>query len=290
MSDLLQPYRSRIEAVLDKALTGSGTPDRLSEAMRYAVLGGGKRIRAALVYLASESLGAPLALADSAAAAIEMVHAYSLVHDDLPSMDDDDLRRGRPTCHIAFSESTAILAGDALQALAYETIAADDALPSAVRLDLVRQLAHASGPRGMVGGQVIDLESENRTIDPQDLVHMHRRKTGDLISTSVTFGAIIAGAAPAVAEALRAYGYALGLAFQVRDDILDEIGDTAVIGKTAGSDQHRRKSTFVSLHGLDGAQARLESLRSEAIDALAPLGAGRGKLVALADFVADRNH
>lgn len=290
MNDVLSGCRTRIDEHLDRYLTLPEAPPRLTAAMRYAVFNGGKRIRPTLVYLATEALGGELDVADSAASAVEMIHAYSLIHDDLPSMDDDALRRGRPTCHIEFGEATAILAGDALQTLAFETVAADEQLATDTRVRLVRELARASGALGMVAGQMVDLESENVDIDGDTLEAMHRRKTGDLISTSVGFGATLTGAGDAPAAALQAFGYALGLAFQVRDDILDETGDTQKLGKQAGADRSRRKSTFVSLHGLNSAQAQLDDLRTAAIDALAPLGDAADKLRGLADFIAERDH
>lgn len=289
-ADILSPYRSRIDTELTRHLTLGDTPATLAEAMRYAVFNGGKRIRPCLVYLATEALGADLALADRTACAVEYIHAYSLVHDDLPAMDDDELRRGKPTCHIKFGEAAAILAGDALQGLAYELVAGDEALTPHARLAIITALSKATGASGMVGGQMIDLESENVAIDAQTLRSMHHAKTGDLISASVSAGGLIAGASEPETNALREYGYALGLAFQVRDDILDETGDTDVMGKQAGADKARRKSTFVSLHGLNSAHAQLDDLRQAAIGALAPLGPGAGKLTELANFVATRNH
>jgi geranylgeranyl diphosphate synthase type II len=290
MIEVLADYQRRVEEHLDACLDSASIPSRLLEAMRYAVFNGGKRIRPALVYMAAEALGAALSRADSTACAIEMIHAYSLIHDDLPSMDDDDLRRGQPTCHIKFDEATAILAGDALHSLAFEIVARDPALAAGTRVELIGRISAAAGPTGMVGGQVIDLQSENRTVDDATLEHMHRSKTGALLSASVVCGGIIADAPPVLADALARYGYALGLAFQVRDDILDEIGDTEVIGKRTGADHARRKTTFVSVHGLDSAGARLDELRLEAIDALAPLGETGAGLRQLADFVARRDH
>lgn len=286
----LSPYRERVESRLDQHLTMSGIPRRLLEAMRYSVLGAGKRIRAALVYLSSEAAGAPFSRADNTACAVEMVHAYSLIHDDLPCMDDDDLRRGQPTCHVKFDEATAVLAGDALQAAGFEAIASDTQLPDKTRLALISRLASAIGPAGMVGGQMDDLESEHVEIGEAALVRMHRAKTGALISASVVAGGIIGDASASVVEALNQYGYALGLAFQVKDDILDAVGDTAVIGKRVGVDATHQKTTFVSMYGLDSAIAQLETLRQEAIGALDPLGEGGKKLRLLADFVADRDH
>jgi len=290
MSDALRQYRARIDQKLDRFLTRTDFPPQLLEAMRYAVFNGGKRIRPTLVYLATEALGKPLSQADSTACAVEFIHAYSLIHDDLPAMDDDDLRRGKPTCHIQFNEATAILAGDALQALAFETIAADETIPVHIRLALIQHFAAAAGGSGMVGGQAIDLASEQIEIDAKTLEHMHRRKTGDLIAASVVAGALLANAAPDITRALADFGYALGLAFQIKDDILDEIGNTEVIGKRAGSDASLRKSTFVSVHGLNEATAQLDDQRLVAVAALAPLGAQGAGLVAMAEFVTNRDH
>jgi farnesyl diphosphate synthase/geranylgeranyl diphosphate synthase type II len=290
MINALPHYKARINEQLDRYLKRDDIPAVLLEAMHYALFNGGKRIRPTLVYLATEALGCPEKLAHSTACAVEFIHAYSLIHDDLPAMDDDDLRRGQPTCHIKFGEATAILAGDALQAMAFEVIATDDALSPGIRIALVRELAIAAGAAGMVAGQHIDLSSEDVLIDEKTLENMHQRKTGDLISASVASAAIIANADAGVKNALKDFGYSLGLAFQVRDDILDEVGDTKVIGKPAGSDKHKRKSTFVSIHGMNSAAAQLDDLRARAIDALAPLGEAGDKLRAMADFVANRDH
>jgi geranylgeranyl pyrophosphate synthase len=261
MTESLKTYQRRVEQALDRCLTKPHVPQDLQAAMRYSVFNGGKRIRPSLVYLATTALGQPLDLADSSACAIELIHSYSLIHDDLPAMDDDDLRRGKPTCHIQFGEATAVLAGDALQALAFEVLAEDQVLPPGIRIDLVRAIATAAGGSGMVGGQAIDLACEQLDIDAVTLENMHRRKTGDLISCSVVCGALIADADLQIRNALTEFGYAIGLAFQIKDDILDETGDTLVIGKQVGSDRERQKSTFVSVHGLSGAQAQLEALR-----------------------------
>lgn len=286
----LSSYRTRVEQQLEARLEFEGAPRRLLDAMHYALFNGGKRIRPALVYLGTEAAGAGLDAADATACAVEMVHAYSLIHDDLPSMDDDDLRRGKPTCHVKFGEATAILAGDALQAAAFGAIAADDRLTEATRVRLMARLATAIGAAGMVGGQMTDLESEHVEISEATLVQMHRAKTGALISASIVAGAIIADAPPVIVAALERYGDALGLAFQVKDDLLDATGDTAVIGKRAGADADRQKTTFVSVHGLKSASAQLDTLRREAIGAVEALGAAGGKLRQLADFVADRDH
>ncbi len=289
MTDL-NAYAERANARLDQTLTDTAVPPRLLEAMRYATLGGGKRVRPTLTYLAAEAAGGTVRQADATACAIEMIHAYSLVHDDLPSMDDDALRRGRPTCHIAFDEATAILAADALQARAFEIIAADGSITAEQRLAIIERVANAAGGSGMVGGQIIDLASENAGIDAETLKDMHRRKTGALIAASVVCGAICGGGDNDLLGAMEAFGFALGLAFQVRDDILDETGETDRIGKRAGADRDRSKSTFVSTHGLEGASAELKALQQEAHAALAPLGDAGKALARMADFIASRDH
>jgi len=290
MPDLLNIYQQRIHEQLDAYLQDDQVPASLLAAMRYAVFNGGKRIRPSLIYMTSMVLGASLEKADKTACAIEMIHCYSLIHDDLPCMDDDDLRRGQPTVHIQFDEATAILAGDALQAYAFELIAGDATLPHNTRLAVIGILAKAAGPAGMVGGQALDLAAESRQITHLELETMHRRKTGDLISACLAAGARIGGADPATEQALIDYGYALGLAFQVRDDILDYTGDTQVLGKPSGSDQDNAKSTFISTHGLSAASAQLDALHQTAIEALIPLGKTATPLIALADFIARRDH
>jgi farnesyl diphosphate synthase len=293
MKDKLEQYQARIEQVLDRclALPDSGTA-RLREAMRYSVLGGGKRLRPILVYATGEALGAPLEHLDVPAAAVELVHVYSLVHDDLPAMDDDDLRRGRPTCHRAFDEATAILVGDALQALAFDVLAHDDGgvVNAAARLEMIRILAYASGTSGMAGGQAIDLASVGCNLTPEGVENMHRRKTGALIQCSVLLGATAAGvqAGPNL-EMLRRFGADIGLAFQIQDDILDVEGETAVIGKLAGADVARNKPTYPSTIGLPAARARARELCEGAIAALAPLGAAAAPLAELARFVVSRS-
>ena len=246
----------QVEAILDHTLPAAGSiPERLHEAMRYSVLGGGKRIRAALVYAAGEAslqsnAAAPaqqIAL-DHAAAAVEFIHAYSLVHDDLPCMDDDTLRRGRPTVHVKFDEATAMLAGDALQPLAFETLAAMPIAPALI-VQAIQLLARATGSQGMVGGQAIDCESVGQVLQQAELRQMHRMKTGALLEASVLLGGIAAGASSSTREGLEKYAAAVGLAFQVHDDILDVTGDTAVLGKTAGKDAVENKPTYVSTLG-----------------------------------------
>ena len=292
MKARLEEYQARIEQVLDRclALPDSGTA-RLRDGMRYSVLGGGKRLRPILVYTTGQSLGAPLEHLDVPAAAVELVHVYSLVHDDLPAMDDDDLRRGRPTCHRAFDEATAILVGDALQALAFDVLAhgvVGPATPTA-RLEMIRTLAHASGTSGMAGGQAIDLASVGQSLTPAAVENMHRRKTGALIQCSVLLGATAAGLTSGVElDALTRFGADVGLAFQIQDDILDIEGETAIIGKSAGADIARNKPTYPSTVGLTAARARANELCDGAIAALAPLGQRAEVLAELARFVVNR--
>ncbi|HEV7716684.1 MAG TPA: farnesyl diphosphate synthase [Steroidobacteraceae bacterium] len=288
----IELYQTRVEQVLDRclALPDCGTA-RLRDGMRYSVLGGGKRLRPVLVYTAGQSLGAPLEHLDLAAAAVELVHVYSLVHDDLPAMDDDDLRRGRPTCHRAFDEATAILVGDALQALAFDLLAQDVSGPASAsaRLRMIRILAHASGTSGMAGGQAIDLASVGQTLTTPAVENMHRRKTGALIEGSVLLGATAAGLEPGPEmAALQRFGADIGLAFQIQDDILDVEGETAVLGKSAGKDSARNKPTYPSTMGLPAARAKAHELRDGAIAALAPLGARAEPLADLARYVVSR--
>lgn len=288
----LSGYRARVEEVLEQSLA---LPDagaaRLREAMRYSALGAGKRLRPSLVYLTGESLGAPLKRLDAPAAAVELIHVYSLVHDDLPAMDDDDLRRGRPTCHRAFDEGTAVLVGDALQALAF-TVLANDPMPGAsalARLEMIRVLAGATGTRGMAGGQAIDLAAVGRTLSVEELENMHRRKTGALIECSVLLGALAAGHTTGpLLESLRRFGAEIGLAFQIQDDILDVEGDARLLGKATGADAAHAKPTYPSTVGLPAARRRAEELRRGALAALRPLGERAATLAQLADFVVNR--
>ncbi|QGU33584.1 (2E,6E)-farnesyl diphosphate synthase [Thermochromatium tepidum] len=265
---------ARVESALDQILPPvSVQPSRLHEAMRYTVLAGGKRIRPLLAYAAGEALGLKTALLDSPACALEMIHAYSLIHDDLPAMDDDDLRRGRPTCHRAFDEATAILAGDALQTLAFQTLAEAPGLSAEARVAMVGALARASGARGMVGGQAMDLEAEGRPLDLVQLENIHIHKTGALIRASVQMGVLAYGGLDADrADRLDHYAKCLGLAFQIQDDVLDVEGDTAQIGKTAGRDQALNKATYPALVGLAEAKAMAHQLITEAIESVAIFG------------------
>ena len=285
-------YQARIEKVVEESLRlpDPGT-ERLREAMRYSVLGGGKRLRPLLVYFTGECLGAPLDELDAPAAAVELIHVYSLVHDDLPAMDDDDLRRGRPTCHRAFDEATAILVGDALQALAFDVLANVTNGNSAQRerLAMIRILARASGTAGMAGGQAIDLVSVGQTLGIEALENMHRRKTGALIQGSVLLGAAAAGVSGGDEFAvLERFGEHIGLAFQIQDDILDVEGNAALLGKRTGADAARRKPTYPSTAGLDGARTRALQLRDLALKELAALGARGEALSDLARYVVSR--
>jgi geranylgeranyl pyrophosphate synthase len=284
--------QERIERVLEEALrpAGDGATVRLQEAMRYSVLGGGKRLRALLVYVTGTALGARESDLDAPAAAVEMIHAYSLIHDDLPAMDDDDLRRGRPACHKAFDEGTAILAGDALQAAAFGVLAArTNKLSDRTRVQMLTALAEAIGVGGMAGGQAIDLEAAGRPGDERQLEHMHRLKTGALIRASVELGAFAApGVDGGVRAALQRYGDEIGLAFQIQDDILDVTGDTAMLGKRSGADAARGKPNYPSLHGLERARQLALRHRDQALGALAGLGAAAPPLEALAHYVVDR--
>jgi farnesyl diphosphate synthase len=275
----------RVEAALKRSLPGAQlAPARLHEAMRYAVLEGGKRVRPLLTFAAGELAGADPARLEIAAAAVEMIHAYSLVHDDMPCMDDDVLRRGKPTVHVEFDEATALLVGDALQTLAFQLLTeqAVDGGDPARQLEMLRTLAVAAGSRGMAGGQAIDLEATGKRLSQTELEFMHVRKTGALISAAVKLGALCAGPCPA---ALEQYGNRVGLAFQVVDDVLDAEASTATLGKTAGKDSKQGKPTYVSAMGAARAKAFAEELRQGAHEALAPFGAQALRLRQLADFI-----
>ncbi|MEP6939894.1 MAG: farnesyl diphosphate synthase [Rudaea sp.] len=286
-------WSERADNALARALPDEGdAPVELHKAMRYAVLGGGKRLRPVLVYATGSALGAAPERLDAAAAAVEIIHAYSLVHDDLPAMDDDALRRGRPTCHVVFGEAMAILAGDALQALAFQVLADDAQLGNAagLQVEMLRTLASACGAHGMAGGQALDLAAIGKHLSSAELERMHVFKTGALIRASVRLGALAAGCTDAaVLAALERYGHGLGLAFQIRDDILDVEGDSATMGKTAGKDAADNKPTYPAILGMQGARAELEALARAALAAIAPLGAPFAALAELARFVATRH-
>ncbi|WP_432697374.1 polyprenyl synthetase family protein [Marinobacterium sp. YM272] len=293
LSDQLSVWAERVETNLPLYLESCSVLEpRLLEAMHYALLNGGKRIRPALVYMSCNFCGGSAELADRAAAAIEAIHSYSLVHDDLPAMDDDDLRRGRPTCHIAFDEATAILAGDALQCFAFELLSAPDAeLLPARQMRMLNILSTASGASGMVAGQAYDLAHVGDSLTLEQLQAMHAFKTGRLITAALQLGAAAAGCEdPETLERLQRYGDLIGLAFQVKDDLLDIEGDTETLGKPQGSDQAQNKPTYPALLGLNGARAKLEQLHSEAQESLSPFGSNAGPLLALANFIVTRDH
>ena len=259
--------------------------------MRYAVLGGGKRLRPLLVYAAAHALGHDSPALDAAACAVELIHAYSLVHDDLPAMDDDALRRGRPTCHVAFGEAMAVLAGDALQALAFELLTDPSTVPNAaIGMRMLHALGCACGAEGMAGGQALDLAAVGQRLSLAELEHMHACKTGALIRAAVRLGALAASADDAMLARLDRYAGAVGLAFQVRDDILDVEGASTELGKTAGKDAAAHKPTFPSILGMAASRARLAELVDTAREAIAPLGARAALLAELADYAVHRTH
>jgi farnesyl diphosphate synthase len=279
---------ARLHAALDRALPAADAiPQRLHAAMRYAVLGDGKRMRPQLVYAAGVACGADEALLDAPAVAVELVHAYSLVHDDLPAMDDDDLRRGRATAHVAFDEATAILAGDALQALAFDVLANAPGCDT-LRIALIATLATASGTTGMCGGQALDLAATGSAQSLIELERMHALKTGALIRASVRMGALCAGADKVTLRDFDNYAGALGLAFQIRDDILDVEGSSASLGKTAGKDAAQSKSTYPALLGIDGSRKLFAELGETLREALAPMGPRAAELLALGDLAVSR--
>lgn len=291
---LLKTYQARTEKALEHWLPESTvTPTRLHEAMRYACLDGGKRVRPALVYLTGQALDVSPAALDGPACAVELIHAYSLIHDDLPAMDDDDLRRGKPTCHIQFDEATAILAGDALQSLAFYILAHDPAIVdnASLRLQMVETLAQASGSRGMAGGQAIDLAAVGKQVNVAELENMHIHKTGALIRCSVKLGALSApDAEPTLLDKLDHFAKCVGLAFQIRDDILDIEGDTETLGKTQGADVARNKPTYPALLGMTEAKRLAEDLHQEALESLSVLGEKAGPLRDIAGYIINRQN
>jgi farnesyl diphosphate synthase len=280
----------RVESALARALPAADhEPRRLHAAMRYAVLGGGKRVRPLLVFAAGESTGAAPERLDAVACAVELVHAYSLVHDDLPCMDDDVLRRGKPTVHVEFDQATALLAGDGLQSAAFEALAAQRLADDPARqVEMLRTLALAAGTRGMAGGQAIDLAAVGRAMTLPELELMHIMKTGALIRASVVLGAQCGAPRLGELEHLDRYARCVGLAFQVVDDVLDAESSTATLGKTAGKDAARNKPTYVSLLGVQRAKELAQSLRREAHEALAGFGPRGDRLADLADFIVAR--
>ncbi|HEX6996606.1 MAG TPA: farnesyl diphosphate synthase [Gammaproteobacteria bacterium] len=288
----LEQYRQRVNARLGEIIATDRVPDRLRAAMEYSVLGPGKRVRPLLAYASAELCGVAEHVVDSIAAAVELVHAYSLVHDDLPAMDDDDLRRGRPTTHRAFDEATAILAGDALQALAFEVLCTDEALGAAPerQIKVIRWLARAIGPAGMVGGQALDLEAEGKRLTEAALEDIHRRKTGQLIRAAIMMPSELGQLDDAARERLDGFARDIGLVFQIRDDLLEVEQDTATLGKSAGSDAQNEKSTYPSTLGVEGARARAEELYSRALASLEAVGRPADGLRWLSDFILTRSY
>ncbi len=287
----LAERRRLVDEALERYLPAEDAePATLHRAMRYSVLAGGKRLRPILVVAGAEAVGAAARQVLPTACALELIHTYSLIHDDLPAMDDDDYRRGRLTSHKVFGEAMAILAGDALLTLAFELIARNAAVTADGRLacEVIADVARAAGSQGMVGGQVADLESEGKAISAAALDYIHLHKTAALIRASLRAGAMLGGAPPAALAAITAAGERLGLAFQIVDDILDVEGTLAELGKTAGSDQRKRKATYPALHGLEASRRRARALIEEAKAALAPLGPAAAPISGLADFVYER--
>lgn len=294
LSARLDSWRDRVAAELERCLPPADAPPaRLHAAQRYAVLGPGKRIRPSLVYATAESLGLALETVDDAACAVELIHAYSLVHDDLPAMDDDDLRRGRPTCHRAFDEATAILAGDSLQVLAFECLAASvgTAEDAAAKLRQIALLATASGTAGMAGGQAMDLAAEGTVLTVPEIERMHLLKTGALIQVSMLLPACRArGLSPEHYRELAAVGSDVGLAFQILDDVLDVEGDPELLGKPTGHDRSRAKPTYPAVVGVDASRRRAAELHEQAATRLARIGLGHGALPTFLDWLLERSH
>jgi len=289
---LLDSWRTRVDAALEAALSLPATPDRgLAGGMRHAVLLGGKRMRPLLVHAAGHACGGEPDVLDAPAAAVELIHAYSLVHDDLPAMDDDELRRGQPTVHVAFGQATAILVGDALQSLAFEVLASA-AVDDARRVAMLRELAAAAGAGGMCGGQALDVAATGNGADftVAALERLHALKTGALIRAAVRLGALAAGARDDTRARLDGYASALGLAFQIRDDLLDVEGESRTLGKTAGKDAAQDKATFPALIGVDASRRRLQELAAAMRDALAPLGPRSAPLARLGEMAITRSH
>ena len=292
-SERLQIYQKSVEKALDHWLPESSIqPERLHEAMRYSVLGDGKRIRPVMLYATGEAFGVELDVLDGPACAVEIIHAYSLIHDDLPSMDNDDLRRGRPTCHKAYDEATAILAGDALQALSFHILAHDPNIQvnTEQRLKMIDTLAIASGSRGMAGGQAIDLASVGKSLNIAELENMHIHKTGALILASAELGALSVDNVDAeLFSRISQYAKCIGLAFQIKDDILDIESDTETLGKPQGSDIAMNKPTYPNLLGLDGAKQAADDLYNKAIESLDVFDERADMLRAIADYIVKRN-
>jgi geranylgeranyl diphosphate synthase type II len=291
LATYLAARRRLVDEALEQVLPPDDTPPpTVHQAMRYSVMAGGKRLRPILVIAGAEAAGGAMDVVMPTACALELIHTYSLIHDDLPAMDDDDYRRGRPTSHKVFGEAVAILAGDALLTLAFQLIARNVERVGDARVvcDVVADIAEAAGTDGMVGGQVVDIESEGKAVTPETLDYIHMRKTAALIRASLRAGAMLAAAKPDVLAAISTAGERLGLAFQIVDDILDVEGSLEQLGKTAGSDERKQKATYPAVHGLPASRRRAGALIQEAKDVLAPLGPTAAPLAALADFILER--
>jgi geranylgeranyl pyrophosphate synthase len=292
-AERLDHYRRRVDQKLADVLRcDDEVPDRLLDAMRYSVLGGGKRVRPLLVYASGELVGAAEDALDAVAAAVELIHAYSLVHDDLPAMDDDDLRRGRPTTHREFDEATAILAGDALQALAFEVLATDPKLAAQppMQVKMLAWLTRAAGPAGMVGGQALDMAAEGQRIDERGLERIHRGKTGALIRASIMMPSELGDLREEQRANLDVFAREIGLVFQIRDDLLEVEQDTKTLGKNAGSDSGNDKSTYPSTLGIEGARRRAAETQQRAVGALRTLGERSDALLWLSEFILNRSN
>ena len=291
INNLFSESRRLVEASLDALLPAADvSPQKVHEAIRWSVFAGGKRFRPALLLASGQTFGAPVEVLLNTACALEMIHTYSLIHDDLPSMDDDDLRRGRPTCHVKFGEANAILAGDALQALAFHTIAEDSRLEPATRVRLINELSRAAGtPEGMVAGQALDIEAEARDVVGQELEQIHRLKTAALIISSVRCGAIIASANETELSAVTNYATNLGLLFQITDDLLDVTATEQELGKTPGKDARSAKATYPALYGLDEARSAAVNAHREASAALGAIPRKTNSLQQIADFTLNRS-
>ena len=294
-SDQLQSFmrrsQQRVNLALENCLKNMPCPDqKLAEAMHYSLTGDGKRIRPVLLYAAGNATGSMADQLDTAACAVEMIHAFSLIHDDLPAMDDDDLRRGRPTCHKAFNEATAILAGDALQTMAFEILARDDQLSGEQRLKMIAELCKATGAQGMTAGQAIDLAAVGNKLTVEQLEAMHSLKTGALIRASVVLGGLCnPETSDAELEMLDSYAQCIGLCFQIQDDILDVVGDTETLGKPQGSDEEQEKATYPAILGLDAARQLAREQHDQAISYIAHLGEKANTLRQIADYIIERD-
>ena len=291
LDQLLHSYTQQVDAQLELIIPqAAGPASKLYKAMRYSVFNGGKRVRPALCFAAADAIGASNSNTAKVAAAVEMIHAYSLIHDDLPAMDDDDLRRGVPTCHIKFDEATAILAGDGLQSLAFKQLTELADLPASINLKLIAILSDLAGCNGMVSGQAVDLASTGKQLSAEELNFMHNHKTGALIEASVVMGALATDqATDTQIEALKQYARAIGLAFQIQDDILDVESSTEELGKNQGSDSANDKATYTSILGLEKARSEAERLYQTSIDALSIFSASADPLRALAKFIVHRS-